>query len=379
MSETGARRWNPGNTDAGVAASPIRRSGDGTRGTDSRRAAAVLVAVSGILLVAAAAPLAGGLLGALVLAVLLERPYQTLAARIGPGRAAGLLSIGALLLLFVPALLIGRVAWVELRTVDWDRLGATWSRALANAGNLPANGLADVIPRLANSLTAAVGEAASWVAGGAARSALNLAVMFLCLYFVLRSGDRIWIRVQSILPFSLESTEVLGDQLQQVTRATVLGTLVSAVLQGISMAAGFFMAGLPAPVLWGVITVLASMVPVLGSALVWVPAVVVLALEHAGGPALTVVAFGWLLPSVIDKVTRATVSRRHGNVHPLTTLVGSLIGIPLFGIVGLVVGPLMVAGFIELLDLYQREYGMAPREAGDAPPIHTPAVAGDVP
>jgi predicted PurR-regulated permease PerM len=379
MSETGARGWSGGSTEAGAAASPIRRDGEDIRTTDSRRAAGVLVAVLGLLLVAAAAPLAGGILGALVLAVLLERPYQTLSARIGPGRAAGLLSIAALLLLFIPAVLIGRIAWIELRSVDWERLGATWSRELARAGDLPANGVGDVIPRLAASLTSAVGDVASWVAGGAARSALNLAVMFLCLYFALRSGDRIWIRVQSVLPFSPQSTGLLGDQLQRVTRATVLGTLVSAVLQGISMAAGFFFAGLPGPVLWGVVTVFASMVPVLGSALVWVPAVVVLALEHAGGPALTVVVFGWLIPSVIDNVARATVSRRHGNVHPMTTLLGSLIGIPIFGIVGLIVGPLMIAGFVELLDLYQREYGAAHHESGDAPPIPTPAVPENVP
>ena len=379
MSALGPSHSSAGKTGAGVPAPPTHRDDDGARAADSRRAAAVLVAVSGILLGAAAAPLAGGILGALVLAVLLEKPYQTLAARIGPGRAASLLSIAALLLLFVPAILVGRVAWIELRSVDWERLGATWSRDLAGAGNLPANGLAEIVPRLAASLTGAVGEVASWVAGGAARSALNLAVMFLCLYFALRSGDRIWLRVQSTLPFSLESTGVLGNQLQQVARATVLGTLVSAVLQGISMATGFSIAGLPAPVLWGVVTVLASMVPVLGSALVWAPAVVILGLEHAGGPALTVVAFGWILPSVIDNVARATISRRHGNVHPLTTLLGSLIGIPIFGIVGLVVGPLMVAAFIELLDLYQREYGVAHHESGDALPIPKPAAPQSAP
>src|SRR5580698_391889 len=378
MSETGARPWSGGNAQPGVAVSPVRPDpGDG-RTTDSRRAAAVLVAVSGLLLVAAAAPLAGGILGALVLAVLLETPYQKLSARIGPGRAAGLLSIAALLLLFVPAVLIGRIAWIELRSVDWERLGATWSRELARAGDLPTNGIADIIPRLAASVTSVVGDVASWVAGGAARSALNLAVMFLCLYFALRSGDRIWTRVQSVLPFSLESSGLLGDQLQRVTRATVLGTLVSAVLQGVSMAAGFFLAGLPGPVLWGVVTVFASMVPMLGSALVWVPAVIVLTLEHSAGAALTVVAFGWLIPSVIDNVARATVSRRHGNVHPMTTLLGSLIGIPIFGIVGLIVGPLMVAGFIELLDLYQHEYG-AHRESGDAPPGRAPVTAEHAP
>jgi predicted PurR-regulated permease PerM len=358
---------------------PIRQGGDGAGTADSRRWAALLVAVSGLVLIVAAAPLAGGVLGALVLAVVLETPYRNLATRIGSGRAAGLLSIGSLLLLCVPTLVIARLSWVQSRSFDWAALGSTWSRNTIGDGSGLAGHFTDVIPRVSASLASSVGDAARWVAGSAAHSALNLAVMFLCLYFVLRSGDAVWRRVRGVLPFSIESSELLRDDLRRVTKATVLGTLLSAVLQGVSMAVGFFIAGLPTPILWGLVTVFASMVPVLGSALVWVPAVLVLVVQHAIAPALAVVAFGWLAPSAIDQVTRATVSRRHGNVHPLTTLLGALIGIPLFGIVGLVVGPVMIAAFVELLDLYQRDYGVVEPGAREASLTFTAPVVERVP
>jgi predicted PurR-regulated permease PerM len=358
---------------------PIRSGGDVIGTTESRRWAALLVAISGVALLAAGAPLAGGVLGALVLAVVLETPYRALARRVGPRGAAALLSVSSLLVLFVPALVIGRLSWLQFRGLDWEGLGNAWSRNTVRGGSDLPSVFTEIVPRVAASVASAVGDVASWVAGSAAHSALNLLVMFLCLYFVLGSGDALWTRARALLPFSVESSEMLRADLRRVTKATVLGTLLSAVLQGMSMTVGFLIAGVPAPVLWGVATIFASMVPVVGSALVWVPAVVVLALRHATGAALVVVGFGWFLPTAIDTVTRATVSRRYGNVHPLTTLLGALIGIPMFGIVGLVIGPLMIATVIELLDLYHSDYGGGDRGPRDAASLLTVPVVESAP
>jgi predicted PurR-regulated permease PerM len=201
--------------------------------------------------------------------------------------------------------------------------------------------------------------------GSAAAATGNLAVTFLCLYFVLRSGDALWLRARRYLPFSIENSELLRHDLHRVTQATVLGMLLSAALQGASMAIGFRLAGLQGPIFWGVVTAFASVLPVVGSALVWVPAVVLLAILRKTGPALMIGLFGWLLPSAIDAIARARVSQRLGNVHPLTTLLGALIGIRLFGMIGLVVGPLIIAVFVELLNLYEREYGTPQSETPD--------------
>jgi len=331
----------------------------------ARRRAASLVALSGLALLIAGAPLAGGVLGALVLGVALDSPYQRLASRIGPRRAAALMLVACLLLLFVPAVLIGHLSLEQLRAIDARAGGSLRDRL--QAGGAVGGDAGDVLRRLTDLVTSSVAGIATWVAGSAAHGLVNLSVMFVCLYFVLQSGDTLWTRVRTFLPFSAESSELLRADLRRVTKATLLGTMLSAVLQGASMAAGFLLAGLGGAAFWGVITMFASLVPVLGSAIVWVPAVLYLLAQRQIGAAVIVVVFGWVLATAIDQITRTTISRRLGSVHPLTTLLGALIGVRLFGMVGLVAGPLMISLFVELLAVYERDYGVAAAGAGNAP------------
>ncbi len=331
----------------------------------ARRHAGLLVAVAGLALLAAIAPIAGGILGALVLAVLLDSPYRKLSAIFGQNGAAAVLLALSVVLVFVPALVVGDLAWLQLRSLDLSALqNARWPDSLLGTSLLSGE-LGDAVKQLAARAMAAAAAVATWAMGSAAHGAADLAVTFLCLFFVLRSGDTLWLRVRGYLPFSPESSDLLRGDLRRVTQATVLGTALSAILQGASMAIGFQLAGLPGPIFWGVVTAFASVLPVVGSAIVWVPAVVLLAVHRQTGPALIMVAFGWLLPSAIDKVARAKVSRRLGDVHPLTTLLGALIGIRLFGVIGLVVGPLIIAVFLELLNLYERDYGTPQGRAQD--------------
>ena len=313
-------------------------------------------------------------MGAIVLAVLLDGPYIRLSARIGPNRAAAVLLIGCLLLVCVPAVVVADLAWSQARNLNPSALSsAAWSLPFGDQSLR--SSVDSITQQVGARLTSALVEIATWMAGTAAHGALNIGVMFLCLFFALRSGSQIWQRVRTYLPFSAESTDALAIELQRVTKATVLGTVLSAVLQGISMAVGFIIAGFPMPVFWGIVTAFTSMLPVLGSALVWVPAVVLSLFHRQAGPAIVILAFGWLVPSAIDKVTRAVVSRRVGNVHPLTTLLGALIGIRVFGLVGLVVGPLMIAAFFELLNLYDRDYGVVrPASAPQAPTVSSSAI-----
>jgi predicted PurR-regulated permease PerM len=217
---------------------------------------------------------------------------------------------------------------------------------------------------------------ASSFAGSATRGLLNLIVAFLCLYFALLSGDTLWSRVRALLPFSPESSNQLGANLQRVTKATLLGSILSAALQGTSMSIGFLLVGLNGAAFWGVMGGIASMVPVVGSAIVAVPAALLLLVRHNTGGALIVMAFGWLVPDIIDKVARAMVSRRLGDVHPLTTLIGALIGVPLFGMIGIVVGPLLISLFLELLRVYQHDEEATEPPASDPRPHVSHTVTG---
>ena len=348
-------------------------------GYSARSRAAVLVLVAGIALLIAAAPLAGGVLGALVFATLLDTPYRRLSARIGRERAASVMLVACVLLVFLPALAIGHAFLEQMRDFNLQSNGAVRLQDMFPSSGTRAGEIVAAIETQKNAVREWVAHVATSLAGSASHGLFNLIVTFLCLYFVLLSGDTLWARVRGYLPFSPESSNQLGTDLQRVTKATLLGSLLSASLQGASMSIGFLIVGFHGALFWGVMGGLASLVPVIGSAIVAVPAALLLLVRHNISGALIVMAFGWLLPDIIDKIARAKVSRRLGDVHPLTTLLGALIGIPLFGMIGIVVGPLLISLFLELLRVYQRDYGATELTATDDRPDASHTLSGTAP
>jgi predicted PurR-regulated permease PerM len=125
---------------------------------------------------------------------------------------------------------------------------------------------------------------------------------------------------------------------------------------------------LPDPLVWGSMAAFASILPVLGTGLVWMPAVLVLFFQGRYGAMVVMLIVGWLLASNIDNLIRPMVYRRVSNIHPMVTLVGAFAGIKYFGLPGLLLGPLAIAYFFELMRFYQLEYG------ANAPEPVTPAV-----
>jgi predicted PurR-regulated permease PerM len=111
-------------------------------------------------------------------------------------------------------------------------------------------------------------------------------------------------------------------------------------------------------VFWGVVAAFSTLVPIVGNALVWVPATVAPLVRQDYGAALVIVAFGKMVPAILDRVVRSGISRRLGNLHPMVTLVGVLLGIRLFGAVGVIVGPALAQTGIALLQVFEREYGL---------------------
>jgi len=188
------------------------------------------------------------------------------------------------------------------------------------------------------------------------RAALNVVIALLGLYYLLLSAGDFWRRIRELLPFSDDQTELLRHRFFSVTQAMVLGTTLTAILQGSIVGLGFFLVGLSYPLFWGVVTGFASVLPVFGSALVWIPGVVVLLVQGQYGAAFALVLIGALLASTIDNVVRPIVYRQVSNIHPMTTLVGAFAGVECFGLIGVLVGPLAISSFFELIQIYRREY-----------------------
>jgi predicted PurR-regulated permease PerM len=294
--------------------------------------------------------------GAAVLYVVFVNLYRWLARVLTPGLAAVIVLIAALLVIAIPLTWLTAIVFAQAP----DALQRLQSADLFTRVGQLQLGSVDVSAELAK----ASGTIVSWLStrvfswvGTATSAVLNLVIACFGLYYLLRSEGRGWPVVRSYIPFSAATADALLNRFFVVTEATLLGTGLVAVIQGALVGSGFWLVDLPHPVFWGTITAIASILPVLGSALVWLPAVLVLVAQHRYGPAVTMVVIGGGIASNIDNLIRPLVYRRVSNIHPMITLIGAFAGVKYFGLLGLLLGPLGIAYLFELLRFYREEYG----------------------
>jgi predicted PurR-regulated permease PerM len=140
-----------------------------------------------------------------------------------------------------------------------------------------------------------------------------------------------------------------------VTYSVVISTGTIAVLQGALLGLAFYIFGLPGALLWGFVAAVLSFLPVVGPSLVWGPASLLMLLTQNYVAGIGILVFGLVLSNV-DNFLRPLIQRQVGRMHPLVSLIGIFIGIPIFGILGLIIGPLMLSYFFLTLKMFREEY-----------------------
>jgi predicted PurR-regulated permease PerM len=321
----------------------------------ARRARIGIALLAGIV-AWASLPYLPGLMGAVVLGALVGAPYRWLAPRLGAHRAAFLLAVASAVLLVAPIALVVVTALREAPAVLQRALA---SPALARLAELRLGPL-DVGEQLAAAGRSILGWGSAHAvaaAGSVTRGVINLLLAVVGVYYLLPSRAALWRRISAFVPFSPRATDHLAERFSSITEAAVLGILAAGVSQGLTIGVAFWLVGLPNPVFWAAVTALVSILPVLGSAIVWIPGVVTLLLAARPAAALVLALVGVVISSNVDNVVRPVVYRRVSGLHPMASLLGAFAGMELFGLVGLVLGPLGIAWCIELLRLYESEYG----------------------
>jgi predicted PurR-regulated permease PerM len=317
------------------------------------------MALRGLLFAAAIAlsiallPFLSGLFGAVILFVAARRPYALLTRRAPPRTAAGIIVLGTLMVLLIPAAWLA--ATIVSQTTDFvsgvDPSVITRRIAESRFGSPEA---VRVIGKLSDAALAWLSGQALDFVGGATSAVLNTFIALTGLYYLLVDGPRLWRRARAVLPMSDVMLDALSDRFVHTTDALLLGTLFTAVLQGSLVGAAFAVAGLAPAALWGFVTACASVLPLFGSALVWLPGSIVLFAAGRPGAAIGLAAFGAVVVSNIDNLVRPIVYRRVSGIHPMLTIVGAFAGVRLFGLIGALVGPLLLSYVVELTSLYER-------------------------
>lgn len=184
---------------------------------------------------------------------------------------------------------------------------------------------------------------------GALNALVALAIMLFLLFFFLRDGDRMLATAVRLIPMTPARRGELVDHVAAVTRAVVFGSLLTALVQGVLVGVGFALVGLPSPVVFGAVAAVASLIPFVGTALVWVPAVAVLFLQGRWVAALFLAAWSVAVVSSADNVVRPLFISGRAQISTLPVFLGLLGGVTAFGPIGLVVGPVVVALTLTLL------------------------------
>src|SRR6184192_3817666 len=316
--------------------------------------AALLVLLLGVALVIALTPYATGLLGIPVLYAVFAPVHVWLGMRVRSQLAASLVVALALFLIVVPGVSFAGLVVSQAQEIAG---GVIRNPLLGRLRELKLGGM-DLGPRLADlgaQVVAWIGSSAFGLVGTATRLALNLIISLFGLFYLLLQPHETWEAVRPYIPFSAKNTEKLRQRFRDVTTATIVGTGLTAAIQGSLVGLGFWLTGLPNAVFWGVVTMVFAILPVVGSGLVWVPAAIALLISNRPGPAALITLVGLFVGNV-DYILRPMVFRRWANIHPLVTLVGALAGVPYFGILGLLIGPLALSYFFELVKMYREEY-----------------------
>jgi predicted PurR-regulated permease PerM len=187
---------------------------------------------------------------------------------------------------------------------------------------------------------------------GALGTVLNFTVMLFLLFFFIRDGRQMAHTAINLVPLEPAHRGELRDRLAAVTRAVVLGTVVTSMLQGLLLGIGFAVVGLPAPVVFGVMGAVLSVVPFGGTALVWVPAVGVLLFQGRYGTAIVLAAIG-LVVSTVDNFLKPFLISGRAVVPTLAIFIGVLGGLLAFGVIGMFLGPVVLALAITLVHFAQ--------------------------
>lgn len=194
------------------------------------------------------------------------------------------------------------------------------------------------------------------LAGGTFTTFISVSIMYFLLFFMLTNRKKLKDSLFEYIPISESSLKIIGSETRQMVRANALGIPLVAFAQGIVALLGFLVFGVESPFFWAVLVIFGSMVPFVGSLLGTIPLFVLMLSNGAVFEAYGILVYGIVVVSSTDNIIRLFLLQKLDDVHPLITLIGVIVGLPLFGFLGLIFGPLLVSLFLIIVRIYKKEY-----------------------
>lgn len=281
--------------------------------------------------------------------------------------AAIVLMLLSFFMILVPIGLLGNILYSKISYVIAHSAELIQSLKIAAIGLEEKIGYKFLDPDSINRLGNFLAQLLPKILGVTFNSLTLVAAMYFILYFLLINGRRIETSLYEYIPLKDSNVELLGSELRTIISSSAIGIPLIALVQGVAALIGYLLIGVSEPLLWFVATTIASMIPIVGAAAIYVPLTIMLFVQGHTGKGIAMGLWGFGVVGLIDNVFRLLVNKRLGDIHPLITIFGVLIGVQLFGFIGLVFGPVLIALFILLLRIYSSEFIVKKREVKSLP------------
>lgn len=192
----------------------------------------------------------------------------------------------------------------------------------------------------------------------------TIIIMYFILYFMLVDGRKMESHFYEWVPLKDENTLLLRRELNSLVISNAIGIPLIALLQGLVGLAGYIILGVDEPLFWFVITCIAGMLPVVGAAVAYIPVGLVFFANGAPGKGIIMLAYGFGVIGTVDNIFRFWLQKRLGDVHPLITVFGVIIGVSMFGFIGLIFGPILISLFLLMIKIYTNEFSQKSEAQG---------------
>ena len=318
----------------------------------------VIILFMGVIIFRQITPFLGGLLGALTIYILVRGQMNHLVEKRKLKR-----SISALLItaetIFVFLIPLGLTVWMvanKLQDINLDP--QTYIAPIQQVaefikektgydvlGKDTLSFIVSILPRIGQIIMESISSLA-----------INLFVMIFVLYFMLIGGKKMEAYVNDILPFNETNTQEVIHEIYMIVRSNAIGIPLLAIIQGGVAMIGYLLFGAPNILMLGFLTCFATIIPMVGTALVWFPVAAYLAISGDWFNAIGLFGYGAIVVSQSDNLIRFILQKKMADTHPLITIFGVVIGLPIFGFMGVIFGPLLLSLFFLFVDMFKKEY-----------------------
>jgi len=318
----------------------------------------IIILLLGILLSFQLYSFLPALLGAITLYILMHRAmfYLTEKKKWRKGWTTILLMLVSFIVILVPVgLLINMLSSKVSDAIENSaELVAALKKVVADAeGQLNMEILSE---QNINKLGDFIATSLPGIVGATFNSITTIFFMYFILYFMLMNGRYMEDTLYEYIPLKDENVSRLGKEVNSMVASNAIGIPLIAFAQGVIGLVGYLILGVKEPFFWFGVTCIAGMIPVVGAALAYIPLAILFFANGQNWQGIAMLVFGFGIIGTIDNVLRFTLLKKLGDVHPLTTVFGVIIGLNLFGFIGLIFGPLLISLFMLLLRIYSSEF-----------------------